>query len=188
MRVISDQLSFNLYKWRNLTMMPDDINSLLLDIAKETALVDHRREKTVSYLAEDVPLLLAAVSKIDITTLRFGPYTNTTVAKIKDHKEVLEINGDRISERIKKGLVAKYDKMLEMIDQKMTYGEEISKFLEKKEDDLVESIKSNILEDDLAEFETIRSNLLFFKKELISLAESIEKSIKRLQKAGSVPV
>lgn len=163
-------------------MTVSDINSAILDIANEGALKEHRKDKTVDFLREEVQLLKKDIHLMDITNLRKGPYTEAAINKIKQQKEVLDINTEKISDRIKNNLVRKYDKMLQIIDEKLEYGQKVSLYLDEKDNDFVEVVKSNMLEDDLSDFENIRSTLRQFKLDLLQLAEEVESSLYRLNK------
>lgn len=163
----------------------------LLKQAEETAIEEKKKEDTRRYLAEQVKLMKVALSQIDVYNLRLGPYTNTVLVKINLCREVLDKNGEEIIPNHLAKLQKALNKIEKLISKKARYGKQVDKYLEAKENSLIESIKSNLLGTDLEDFELIRTKLVGFKNDLVAAGEKLDKALcscKVLKPAPEPPV
>lgn len=151
------------------------VESSLLSLVNDSAFEDKRKSKTNQSFPEEVNLMKTACERIDILNLRLGIYTNTVIAKIALCKEILEINGDQLPEHKIKLLNKYLVRMEKIIAKKLRYGKRLSKYLEKKDEDLIETIKSNLLETDLHKYEKIQKRLVSFRDELVLVSNKILK-------------
>lgn len=159
-------------------LLESSLNSLLVEESGKMATKDMNKARTRDYLKEQIDLMKISISKIDIFNLRQGPYTSTVLSKIQICKESLERN----EEQIYPNSLLKMQKMLNRLEltvsKKNAYGKKIDRYLERKDDSIIESIKSNLLELDLASFERIRVKLIGYKARLEEIAEKLDKELK----------
>jgi hypothetical protein len=145
----------------------------LTNMAEEAALKDHAKTLTQESMREKIKLMRVAYEGMDVRNLRSGIFTNTAINKITECREILKINGDNLPER-KIILVSKLlDRMQKIIDHKIKYGEKLSRYLEKREDSLIEQIKLNLLETEMDKYVKIQKKLVSFKERLIELADKM---------------
>lgn len=153
--------------------MEPNLDTLLVNLSEQSALTHRKRSETITALIEEATLMKRACEGIDILNLRRGPFTNTVLVKVDICKEILAINGEGVSPLIIKRINTYLDDMKLTIDLKFSYGEKLDKYLEQKENDIIEVIRSNLLEADLDEYEEIRDRLVFFKNMLINLCDKV---------------
>ena len=153
------------------------LENVLLQQSENQAIEEKKKEETRRYLKEQIKLINIALNQMDVYNLRLGPYSNTVLVKINLCREVLDKNGEEIIPnhltKIKKIL----SRMEKLINKKASYGKRVDKYLEAKENSLIETIKSNLLDSDLQDFEVIRSKLLGFRNDLLSVGEKLDKAI-----------
>lgn len=154
-----------------------DLESNLLDMSMESALAARKKVETNESFPEQVQLLKNACEGIDILNLRSGLFTNTAIAKVKDCREILQINGQKWPD--KKILV--FNKYLDRIDkilqQKVRYGQKLSKYLENKENSVVDQVRSALLQDDLDKYAKIQKTLVLFKVKLVANCDRMLKHL-----------
>jgi hypothetical protein len=160
---------------QGVSMNLGDLNmeSILIDFSQESALLHKKRECTREALVEEVSLMKIACEGMDILNLRLGPYTKTVLAKIFICKEILEINGENLSSSIIARMKRILAEMEHTVKRKLEYGSKLDAFLEKKDNNIIEVIKSNLLESDLEQYAQIQKTLISFRVRLLELCDKL---------------
>lgn len=108
----------------------NDINPLLL--VNEEALKAARLNQTKQTLGEELRLLGIAVNQLDVANPLAGAHTNTSLAKIKLCGEIINLNHEKLNDKLLSQMFKKLYKMDALIARKIRYGKKIDKYLQKK--------------------------------------------------------
>lgn len=154
-------------------MDDNKVDLSLINLSEESALKDRKKDETYDTLLEEAKLIKTACERIDVLNLRLGIYTNTVLAKIKSCREILTINTEKIPLKQVEIAEKHLDKINGIIDAKLKYGERLSKYLDRKDSDLVDQIKSNLLDADLVVYSKIQQKLLNYRDALVKESDKL---------------
>lgn len=171
--------------------MIDDISvqieNVLLEKSVESALIEKEKESTRKYLLKEIYEIKKDIELMDLFNLRLGPYVKDVLDRLKVCQEVLSKNTEQFIPKDHTRVSKTILRVEKIVNKKLSYGKRVNRFLEAKENSLIESIKSNLLQTDLDQFDIIRKKLLSFKNDLRVVAEKLEKAVHKAKALKPTP-